>query len=117
MKRWKDFAVLATVCVYGPLVSAADAGGSLDRGKNLYMKNMCYSCHGTVGQGGERAAGPKIAPNAFPLEAFATLVRRPRGNMPHYSEKFVSDQDMADIYAYVSSIPPGPAAKDIPLLK
>ena len=25
------------------------------------MKNMCYTCHGTVGQGGDRGSGPRIA--------------------------------------------------------
>ena len=25
--------------------------GDAARGKSLYMKNMCYTCHGTVGQG------------------------------------------------------------------
>ena len=29
--------------------------GDAARGKALFMKNMCYTCHGTVGQGGESA--------------------------------------------------------------
>ena len=37
--------------------------------------------------------------------------------MPAYPKKFLSDQDMADVYAYVVSIPAGPKASDIPLLK
>ena len=89
---------------------------SAERGKSLYQKNMCYTCHGTVGQGGERGAGPKIAPNAWPYAAFAQQVRRPREGMPRYSAQFISDQEMADIYAYVASIKAGPPAKDIALL-
>ena len=33
--------------------------------------------------------------------------RRPRANMPRYPVEVLSDQEMADIYAYVSSISPG----------
>ena len=91
--------------------------GSVERGKQVYQSKWCHSCHGTVGQGGERGAGPKIAPNPFPYEAFAQQTRRPRANMPRYPVEVLSEQEMADIYAYISSIKPGPAAKDLPLLR
>jgi len=73
--------------------------------------------HGTVGQGGERGAGPKIYPNPFPYAAFVMQVRKPRQGMPPYTDKHVSDQDLADMYHYLFSTKPAPAAKDIPLLK
>ncbi len=91
--------------------------GSAERGKALYTKHTCFSCHGTIGQGGERGAGPKLAPNPFPYAAFAMQMRQPRSVMPRYPAQFVSDQELADIYAYVAAIPAGKAAKDIPLLK
>ena len=70
-----------------------------------------------AGQGGERGAGPKIYPNPFPYQAFVMQVRRPRLVMPPYTDKHVSDQDLADIYHYLFSTKPSPAAKDIPLLR
>lgn len=97
-------------------IAAAEPDASAERGKAAYMKNMCYSCHGTIGQGGERTAGPRLAPDPFPLVAFEMQLRRPRGVMPRYPAQFVSDQELADIHAYLSSIPAGPAAKDISLL-
>jgi len=36
--------------------------------------------------------------------------------MPAYRKQFVSEQEVADIYAYLKSIKPGPMLKDIPLL-
>jgi hypothetical protein len=36
--------------------------------------------------------------------------------MPPYTSKVVSDQDVADIYAFLKSLPPAPSAKNIPLL-
>jgi mono/diheme cytochrome c family protein len=91
--------------------------GSAERGFHAYMKYQCYTCHGTVGQGADRGTGPKLAPNPFPFAAFELQVRRPRQDMPAYRKEFVSDQELADIHAYVASIKPGPEVKDIPLLK
>jgi mono/diheme cytochrome c family protein len=112
--------VLVAALFQAAFASAADPNapaGSVERGKKLFIKHTCFSCHGTVGQGGERSAGPKLAPNPFPYAAFAMQVRQPRGVMPRYPAQFISDQDLADIYSYVASIPAGPAAKDIPILK
>jgi len=81
------------------------------------MKYQCYTCHGTVGQGGERGAGPKLAPNPFPWEGFRLQVRTPRQDMPAYRAAQLDDRELADIYAYVISIKPGPAAASVPLLK
>ena len=94
----------------------ADApAGDAARGHGLFMKNMCYTCHGTEGQG--TRYGLKIAPNPLAWVAFAQQVRHPRSAMPRYPAEFVSDADLADIAAYLASVKPGPKADDIPLLK
>ena len=97
--------------------SAQAPAGDAARGKAAFMKNMCYTCHGTVGQGGDRGSGPRIAYDVWPWEAFAQQVRRPRETMPRYPAEFVSDQELADIYAYVASFKRGAKASEIPLLK
>ena len=89
--------------------------GSAERGQKIYMHQLCFNCHGTVGQGGG-VAGPKVAPQPFAWPAFAQQVRTPRQAMPPYSPKNLPEQDLADIYAYLGSIKPGPRAADIPLL-
>ena len=91
--------------------------GDAKRGAKVYTDQLCHSCHGTVGQGGERGAGPKIYPNPWPFQAFVMQVRKPRQAMPPYSEKHVSDQDIADMYHYLFSTKASPAAKDVPLLR
>jgi mono/diheme cytochrome c family protein len=97
--------------------SAQAPQASVERGREIYLAMGCHACHGTVGQGGERGAGPKIAPNPFPFQAFAFQVRRPRSSMPRYPVEHLTEQQLADIYAYIASIKPGPSAKDIPLLQ
>ena len=97
---------------------AQDApSGDVQRGHDAFLKYQCYTCHGTVGQGGERGTGPKLAPNLFPWAGFEFQVRTPRQDMPAYRKQHVSDQDLADIYSYLRSVKPSPSASAIPLLK
>ena len=117
MKHRIALTIACTVLGMTSMAQAADPAGSIENGHKLYMKNMCFTCHGTVGQGGERGAGPKLAPNPFPFVAFEMQLRTPRGLMPRFPKEFVSDQDLADIYSYVASVKAGPAVRDIPLLQ
>ena len=102
-----------------PLAFAQDKApapaGSADNGQKVYTKLMCYTCHGTVGQGADRGTGPKLAPNPVSFATFQAQLRTPRADMPPYRKEFLSDQELADIYAYIASVKPSPAAKDLPL--
>lgn len=97
--------------------SLAQVADEVEAGRKLYMANGCYTCHGTVGQGGERSGAPRVAPDPYPLEAFKVLVRSPREAMPRFDPKFVSDEQLQSIHRYLASIPKGPAAKDIAPLR
>jgi ubiquinol-cytochrome c reductase cytochrome c subunit len=94
--------------------------GDAKAGAATFMRVGCYECHGTVGQGSGRhgvgAYGPMLAPKPLPFAAVIAQLRRPRNLMPSYSAAILSDQDVADIYAYLVSVPAGKSAKDIPLL-
>jgi ubiquinol-cytochrome c reductase cytochrome c subunit len=107
--RYASLAAVAASFVCGGAAMAADAA----KGKVAYVKNGCYQCHGFAAQGG---AGPKLAPQTIPLEAFANFVRTSNRQMPPYSEQILSNEDLADIHAYVASLPPPPDPKSIPLL-
>ncbi|HJY76272.1 MAG TPA: cytochrome c [Burkholderiales bacterium] len=84
------------------------------KGKSAFMKNGCWQCHGELGQGG--AAGKTLAPKPMPLEAFNVFVRNSNGPMPPYPKEILSDADLADIHAYLLSIPAAKDYKSIPLL-
>jgi mono/diheme cytochrome c family protein len=109
--------IAALAATFSLAAQAQAPAGDAARGKSAYMKNVCYSCHGTAGQGGDRGSGPRIAYDVWPYEAFTQQLRRPRESMPRYPKEFVSDQDVADIYAYVASFKRGAKAGEIPLLK
>ncbi|MGZ5032205.1 MAG: c-type cytochrome [Usitatibacter sp.] len=109
---------LAALAAFAFTASFAQApAGDAARGQALFMKNMCWTCHGTAGQGGDRGSGPRIAYDVWPWEGFARQVRRPRESMPRYDARHLSDAELADIHAYLVSVKRGPKAQDIPLLK
>jgi mono/diheme cytochrome c family protein len=94
--------------------SAEELKGNADNGRKLFAAYGCYECHGRQGAGA--STGPRIGPPAISLAAILRYVRAPSGQMPPYTAKVVSDQDLADIYTYLKSFPMPQPAKDIPLL-
>jgi len=113
-------AVAAGLLLAGPANSQAPSpaqaapAGNVENGKRLFTKETCYFCHGTAGQGGRD--GARIAATALNLQGFVRYLRRPAGAMPAFTEKLLSDQQLADIYAYLKTLPVAKAPKDIPLL-
>ena len=92
----------------------AARAGNAENGKRLFTNYGCYQCHGREAQGG--VAGPRIGPNPIPFAAFSRYVRQPGGQMPPYTSKVVSDAELADIYAFLRSLPQPRPAREIPLL-
>ncbi len=100
----------------GPASNLSALTGDAQNGGRIFVSFGCYECHGRVGQGSQQTGAPRIGPPALSIDAFARYIHQPTGNLPPYSGKVVSDQAVADIYAFLKSLPPSPPAKDIPLL-
>jgi ubiquinol-cytochrome c reductase cytochrome c subunit len=96
-----------------PVIAMAQ-NGNAENGKRIFLKIGCYECHGTVGQG--TLAGARIGPPRLNLQTLLRYVRRPAGQMPAFTEKVLSDQELTDIFAYLKSIPEPAPVKDVPLL-
>jgi len=101
----------------GPTVEAAAPAGNVDSGKKLFVSAGCALCHNGEGQGG--GPGPRLAPNPNMLafKVFVQRVREPVNAMPPYTAKVLSDQQLADIYAFLKTIPRPPDVSTIPLLR
>jgi len=97
------------------LFAFASFAHAQDNSDATYLQFGCDQCHGRVGQGS--GAGLRLAPGPLEFEDFADIVRRPYGVMPAYSPKVLSDDDLARIHAYLSSIPEPPSLDAIPLLQ
>jgi mono/diheme cytochrome c family protein len=88
--------------------------GDAARGQPLFSDTFnCYACHGFDAQSGER----RLVPMNYTQEGFITFVQNsPLPNMPPFPD--ASAQQLADIYAYIRTIPAdAPAVGDVPLLR
>jgi mono/diheme cytochrome c family protein len=107
----------AAALVAAHVANTVAFAASSEHGKTVYIQKGCWQCHGTMGQGSIATSGGKrLAPDPLPWEAFSGFVRSTNRAMPPFSEKILSDGDLADIYAYLQSIPKPPALSSIPLL-
>jgi len=108
-------AALAAALLLGWLVGCGGAfAASAEKGKAAFVQHGCWQCHGLQAQGG--VTGPKLAPDPIPIEAFTAFVRTTNRAMPPYSEAVLSNDDLADIHAYLQTIPKPADYKSIPLL-
>ena len=118
MKRLLTVALFSTGLVVQVSVAQVpdlrNPTGNAEKGKQVFLKDGCYSCHGYDGHGG---VAPKLAPRPIPAVAFVAIVRHPPASaMPTYSSKVMSDAELTDVWAYLKSIPDPPSVKNIPLL-
>jgi mono/diheme cytochrome c family protein len=91
--------------------------GDAANGRRIYLAVGCFTCHGRSGQGGAYTGpAPILARTALPFEGFKALIRDPSSNMPAYSDVVLSDQDIADVYAFLESLPGPRSPKDISIL-
>ena len=108
-------AALLTALAAGPLLAQAPAlVGDAQRGAPLFTdKYNCYACHGFDAQTGER----RLVPLNYTQDGFIQFVQQsPLPQMPAFAD--VPAQDLADIYAYIRSLPAdAPPLKDLPELQ
>jgi mono/diheme cytochrome c family protein len=96
---------------------AEDTTGDAANGKRVYAKLRCFTCHGRVGQGGGfNYPVPPLAALELPVEAFQAFLREPPNDMPAFSTAVLSDQEAADMWAFLHALPGRKPTKDFPLL-
>ena len=93
---------LGTLVVTILLSGCSAPKGNADNGKRWFFMNNCNSCHGDHGNDGR-------APHIAGIDmTFGSFVRKLRTTdapiMPYFPETKVSEQDAADMYAYLKSI-------------
>jgi mono/diheme cytochrome c family protein len=111
---------VAALCA-GALAAAraqdAPPSGDAAKGKKIFLTIGCFTCHGRSGQGGAyNGPAPILAHTMLPFDGFKGQIRNPADDMPAFSNAVLSDQDIADIYAFVETLPGAGSAKDHPIL-
>lgn len=95
--------ILVTAVVFVSLTPSSVFAQNPDNGKVLWEEQVwqCKRCHGDNGEG--KYAGPRAGDGKTVAE-WITQVRTPRRFMPALSEEQVSDEQLADMHAYMSSL-------------
>jgi mono/diheme cytochrome c family protein len=109
--------------------TSSTIAGDAAKGKIAFEKYRCFSCHGHSGDGGISpyptqagfrnprpvVTGAHLAGMPLSLPAFMNYVKKPGGRMPAFGNN-ITDADLADIYAFLKSVPPSPDPKTTPVL-
>jgi len=89
--------------VPAPITLNATAGDET-RGREAY-DHACAGCHGTLGKSDTPLHGP-ILNVYYPSDGvLAAIIRNGYGTMPATDERHLSDQEVADIIAYIRTFP------------
>lgn len=120
-KRFAVTALAVTALCAGAfgiaLAQDAAPAGDAAKGKRIFLADGCFTCHGRSGQGGAyNGPAPILAHTQLPFEGFKGQIRNPADDMPAFSDAVLSDQDIADIYAFVQTLPGAGSSKDHPIL-
>ena len=101
-----------------PKSLAADPKGDIKRGKKVFMDMQCAICHANGGnlQNPEKPLMGEPFLKRYPLnqdKAIAKVIREGiiSAGMPASGKDKMSDQDLADVIAYVRSLTPTKSAK------
>jgi mono/diheme cytochrome c family protein len=95
-----------------------EPSGNAAHGHELYLATGCFECHGRDGQGGAfNGPAPALAHTELGFEAFKDQLRQPANDMPAYAAVVMSDQDVADLLAFVRALPGPRSPSDIAILK
>ena len=119
MRTAKTFAALALLCagLTGNAWSQESSGGDAANGKRVYIAVGCFTCHGRSGQGGNyNYPAPALANLQWPVEALRAFLRVGVNDMPAYAREVLSDQQAADIHAFLRSLSGSRSPADIALL-
>jgi len=120
VKRISIAALASAVFAAGAWVIAQaqdEPRGDAVNGKRIYLAVGCFTCHGRSGQGGAYTGpAPILASTALPFDGFKGQIRDPSNDMPAYSDAVLSDKDVADIFAFVKSLPGPRSPQDVAIL-
>lgn len=82
--------------------SLAASAPAPSRGRLIYNAQGCADCHGYVGQGG--GAGPRLSAKSISMEMLTHQLRHPSAEMPPYSGKILSDDDVAALQEFIATL-------------
>ena len=80
---------------------AAPPAQDPENGQTLWEETLCKNCHGDAGEG--KWAGP-LAGSDKTADEWISQVRSPRNRMPSFYPEQVSDENIVDMHAYLTTL-------------
>jgi mono/diheme cytochrome c family protein len=109
-------AALAALTAVDVIAQETPAGDAAN-GQRIYVAVGCFTCHGRAGQGGSfNYPTPALARIQWPVDAFRAFLRVGVNDMPAYAKDVLSDQQVADVHAFLQALAGSRPAAEIPLL-
>jgi mono/diheme cytochrome c family protein len=101
----------------GSTLSQIATTGDAAKGKQEYLEHDCYACHGRVGEGGSfMYSAPPLAGLNMPAVALQGFLRAAPNDMPSFAPTTLTNDDIANIAAFLRSLPGRSDPKDFALL-
>lgn len=98
--HWRN--ILLILAGAAILAACGTPTGNAEDGKRWFAMHNCTSCHGKNANDGRALA---IANLGMGFNKFIHILRKPYSpSMPAFSEQKLSQQDAADIYAWLKSL-------------
>jgi mono/diheme cytochrome c family protein len=120
MMKVRPLVTLAATVIalgYGSALSKVAITGDAAKGRQAYLDHDCYTCHGRVGEGGNFLyPAPPLAGLNMPAVALQAFLRAAPNDMPSFAPTILTDDDIANIAAFLRSLPGRSDPKDFPLL-
>ncbi|HBY96809.1 MAG TPA: hypothetical protein DEP84_23155 [Chloroflexi bacterium] len=95
------YAYLHSLDPLGPRPTITADSPDSAAGATLYRYFGCFGCHGSQGEG---KFGPPLAGIALSFKEMRARVREPKQPMPPFGPEYVSDEELAHIYAFLQSL-------------
>lgn len=98
------FIVIPTVLMLLSLTTSFALAQDPANGKTAWEEQVwqCQRCHGPMGEG---SYGRPVSNSTLTADEWIAQVRTPRRFMPSFSEAQVSDQQIRDMHAYITTLP------------
>lgn len=86
------------------LVTVSEEVGNPTAGTTLWQTLECHVCHGENAEGGAESMNVILAGTNIAFEAFIGAVRRGPADMHPFSQDQITDEELAHLYAWLTSL-------------
>lgn len=101
MRRAAMIVLMLIAAIFGLAIPANATAQDASRGREVYDRLECASCHRQDASGG---MGPRLAGTTLSIDEMRDQLRDPPRMMPTFGPDRLSDDEIADLYTFLQSL-------------